>query len=104
MQEDFFEHRGSYDLILEQTFFCAIDPSLRKSYVRKIQELLRPGGKLVGVLWSVAMNEDQPPFGGSLDEYEKLFDSQFQIITLEPCYNSIKPRKGREAFILLNRT
>src|SRR4249920_959124 len=27
---DFFEHQGTYDLVLEQTFFCAIDPSLRK--------------------------------------------------------------------------
>ncbi|MGB1729764.1 MAG: methyltransferase domain-containing protein, partial [Crocinitomicaceae bacterium] len=26
---DFFEHKGSYDLIIEQTFFCAINPQLR---------------------------------------------------------------------------
>lgn len=26
--QDFFDHTGSYDLILEQTFFCALDPSL----------------------------------------------------------------------------
>jgi len=23
---DFFEHEGQYDLIIEQTFFCALDP------------------------------------------------------------------------------
>lgn len=28
---DFFTHTGEYDLILEQTFFCAINPNLRKS-------------------------------------------------------------------------
>lgn len=28
---DFFSHKGEYDLILEQTFFCALDPELRKN-------------------------------------------------------------------------
>jgi hypothetical protein len=31
--DDFFNHNGEYDLILEQTFFCALDPSLRSRYV-----------------------------------------------------------------------
>ena len=34
---DFFEHVGEYDLILEQTFFCAINPQLRKDYVAKMK-------------------------------------------------------------------
>ena len=29
IQGDFFEHKGSYDLILEQTFFCALPPQMR---------------------------------------------------------------------------
>lgn len=102
-QEDFFKHQGSYDLILEQTFFCAIDPASRTSYVKKAEEILNPGGKLVGVLWSVPMNEEQPPFGGSMDEYMALFSPQFHINTLESCYNSIKPRMGREVFIHLTK-
>ena len=27
IQDDFFKHVGQYDLIIEQTFFCAIDPA-----------------------------------------------------------------------------
>ena len=50
---DFFAHEGQYDLIIEQTFFCAIDPSLRERYAEKMSELLAPGGKLVGVLLSL---------------------------------------------------
>ena len=46
---DFFKHQGEYDLILEQTFFCAINPQLRKDYVTKMNELLAINGKLVGV-------------------------------------------------------
>jgi hypothetical protein len=44
--EDFFAHRGRYELILEQTFFCAIDPSLRKNYVRNMFNLLAYKGRL----------------------------------------------------------
>jgi methyl halide transferase len=27
IESDFFEHTGSYDLILEQTFFCSFEPT-----------------------------------------------------------------------------
>src|SRR5438270_14029085 len=37
--EDFFLHKGKYDLIVEQTFFCALDPSLRKAYADKMATL-----------------------------------------------------------------
>jgi len=103
IQGDFFDHQGNYDLIIEQTFFCAIDPTLRRDYVQKCRELLNPGGKLVGLLWSVPMNENQPPFGGSMEEYRELFQADFQLDILEASYNSIKPRAGREAFIKLIR-
>lgn len=100
---DFFEHQGQYDLIVEQTFFCAIDPALRKQYVNKIQELLKPGGKLAGVMFGVPLNDDHPPFGGSLEEYQKLFADQFTILHMEPCSNSIAPRMGNELFVEMTK-
>lgn len=30
---DFFEHKGNYDYIIEQTFFCALPPTMRQKYV-----------------------------------------------------------------------
>jgi methyl halide transferase len=94
---DFFTHTGEYDLILEQTFFCAIDPSLRPKYVQKMSELLAENGKLVGLLFEVQFPKN-PPFGGSKEEYENLFLKKFDIKILEPCYNSAKPRQGSELF------
>ena len=94
---NFFEHKGQYDLILEQTFFCAIDPALRSSYVTKMHELLTPGGKLVGVLFNRSF-EGGPPFGGSKEEYELLFSKHLHIKKMELCYNSIPPRQGAELF------
>jgi SAM-dependent methyltransferase len=100
---DFFQLKGSYDIIVEQTFFCALDPSLRPAYAAKMAELLKPGGRLVGVLFNDTLNTDKPPFGGTKEEYISYFRPYFEIIHFEPCYNSIPPRAGRELFIYLTK-
>jgi SAM-dependent methyltransferase len=99
--EDFFEHKGSYDLIIEQTFFCAINPSERNHYAQKAHELLVKGGKLIGVLFDDPLNDDHPPFGGNKEEYKKYFKPYFEFKVFDKAYNSIKPRMERELFILL---
>jgi len=96
---DFFKHEGIYDLIIEQTFFCAIDPSLRSRYVERMHHLLAPGGKLVGVLFDDPLNKDKPPFGGHRTDYLPLFRKHFSQVTMEPCYNSIVPRARRELWL-----
>ncbi|GAB3837735.1 methyltransferase domain-containing protein [Hymenobacter jeollabukensis] len=104
LQADFFQLTGSFDLLVEQTFFCALDPSLRPVYARKCAELLRPGGKLVGLLFDGPVGPgDGPPFGGTRAEYRQLFEPYFEFLHFEPAYNSIKPRQGRELFISLQR-
>ncbi|WP_255512772.1 methyltransferase [Flavobacterium sp. GT3R68] len=103
IQSDFFDLEGQYDLILEQTFFCAIDPELRKSYVQKIKSLLKPTGKLAGLLFQFPLTEVGPPFGGSIEEYKNLFKNDFTIKTIETAYNSIKPRKENELFFIFEK-
>ncbi|MEC5142338.1 methyltransferase domain-containing protein [Chitinophaga sp. 212800010-3] len=99
LEEDFFAHTGVYDLILEQTFFCAIDPSLRTDYVKHMYSLIRPGGHLVGVLFDRNFSHAGPPYGGTEEEYRKLFEDDFEFKTLQPCYNSHPARQGSELFI-----
>ncbi len=96
---DFFEIKGSYDLIIEQTFFCALDPQLREAYVKKMSELLNADGKLVGLLFNTNFKVS-PPFGGQLSVYQDQFGKHFEIIKMEPCYNSIAPRAGKELFFI----
>jgi len=103
LHADFFELEDTFDLILEQTFFCALDPSLREAYTDKMHQLLKPGGKLVGLLFNIPLNDDRPPFGGNKDEYEKLFSEKFKIEKMETAYNSIPPRAGNELFFILKR-
>ncbi|TWI85335.1 thiopurine S-methyltransferase [Lacibacter cauensis] len=99
---DFFAHEGQYDLILEQTFFCAIDPALRNQYVQQMQRLLKPGGKLVGVLFNRSF-EGGPPFGGSKEEYEERFSPYLHLKKMELCTNSIPPRANAELFFIAEK-
>lgn len=99
---NFFEFEGSFDLILEQTLFCAIDPSLRTEYAEKSSSLLHSGGKLVGVLFNREF-DGGPPFGGSKSEYIDRFTPFFSKLSMEECYNSIEPRLGSEVFINLTK-
>ena len=96
---DFFKLIDTYDLIVEQTFFCAIDKNLSQAYARKVADLLKPQGKLVGLLFDAPLNEDHPPYGGTTKEYMGYFEPYFDIEIMEPCYNSIEPRSGREVWI-----
>ena len=98
---DFFEHNNSYDLIIEQTFFCAINPQLRDNYAIHSAKILKPNGKLVGLLFNDPLNTDHPPFGGNKSVYISHFEPYFNIEIMETSYNSIKPRSGRELFIKL---
>ena len=103
IHDDFFNHQGKYDLIVEQTFFCALDPVLRQKYVDKMAGLLAEKGKLAGLLFDFELTEDGPPFGGSIDEYLQQFSEKFNIKKLERCYNSILPRAGRELFFIFEK-
>lgn len=103
LHQDFFELNNKFDLIVEQTFFCALNIDLRKQYVEKMFQLLNPNGKLVGLLFDFPLTESGPPFGGSLVEYVDLFSKYFKIKTLERATNSIKERQGKELFFIFER-
>ena len=100
---DFFKLEGNYDLIIEQTFFCALNPELRSKYAQKMLSLLSPNGKLVGLFFQFPLTEVGPPFGGSKEEYLKLFSIDFEIKTIQTAYNSIKPREGNELFFIFTK-
>lgn len=96
-QQNIFDHHERYDFVVEQTLFCALDPTLRENYAQHMSTLLLPEGKLVGVFFNRAF-EGGPPFGGSQEEYEVLFKKYFEHVRFEPCMNSIPQRAGSELF------
>lgn len=101
--DNFFNLEISFDLIIEQTFFCAIDPNLRFSYSKKVSELLCKNGKLVGLLFDDTFSNDTPPFGGSKIEYLGYFQPYFEILIMETAYNSHPKRANRELFFMVQK-
>ncbi|MGZ3713294.1 MAG: methyltransferase domain-containing protein [Bdellovibrionota bacterium] len=107
-RQDFFAlpslpfHRGRYDLMLEYTFFCAIDPGLRARYVETAAALIKPGGLLVGLFFPLSSKEEGPPFVVKREEVEELFRPYFDL-KIETPQRSIKPRDGREFLGIFTR-
>lgn len=103
LHQDFFDLNERFDLIVEQTFFCALNPSERSRYVVKMHSLLKENGKLAGLLFNIPLFEDHPPFGGNEQEYRQLFSEYFSIDIMETAHNSIPKRAGNELFIKLQK-
>jgi thiopurine S-methyltransferase len=104
---NFFEHKGNYDVIIEQTFFCSFVPTdeNRSAYAKQMASLLKPFGKLVGLWFNFPLTNDMEkrPFGGDKTLYLKYLEPYFKTVIFEPCYNSITPRQGKELFGLFTK-
>ena len=59
LEGDFFDNAlavdNPADLLFEHTCFCAIDPSLRPSYVEAAARWLVPGGRLFGIFFWILL-------------------------------------------------
>jgi hypothetical protein len=69
-----------------------------------VYDLLKNNGKLVGVLFNREFpDKDNPPFGGTIDEYLFLFSKLFTKVDIMHCYNSIPQRENSEVFIKISK-
>ncbi len=103
VEGDFFELYEKFDLILEQTFFCALEPNLRNDYINQMYKLLKPNGFLGGLLFGIEFDKQGPPFGGNLQTYKEAFSQLFEIVKMDVCQNSIPERLGSEIFFVVKR-
>ncbi len=97
---DVFDLRGqepAFDLIIEHTCFCAIDPARRDEYVTAVADALVPGGTLIGIFFAHG-REGGPPFTTSAKEIRERFGQRFIIDTLATAEGSVITRRGDELF------
>ena len=104
IKNDFFKldksFYGFFDIILEYTFFCAIDPLKRKEYVNLCSKILKKNGKLIAIFIPITDNLKQnPPFFVSNNDINELFSPRFNLFKQDFSHLSIKSRKGNEIFI-----
>jgi len=106
LHQDFFElgedHFSRYDLMLEQTFFCAIPPAKRSAYVETAARILKKGGLLAGLFYETC-EAGGPPFNTTHADILDHFSDRFDIETLEKTPHSIERRKDKEWLGLLRK-
>jgi len=98
---DIHEYDGYFDYVLEHTCYCAIHPTRRHTYAMTVRDLLKPGGKLIGLWWLLDHGKGGPPY--SLDKTE-LFTTFQQFFNIDLAYipgDSVPERKGKELFTVM---
>ncbi|KAL8482709.1 hypothetical protein ACS0TY_025667 [Phlomoides rotata] len=100
LKTDFFTWRPEqlFNLIIDYTFFCAIEPELRSLWARKVSDLLEPDGELITLMFpQIDDHEGGPPFKVSIADYEEVLHSVgFEATHISENELVIAPRKGRE--------
>ncbi len=96
------KQRGQFGYVVENSCFCAIDPSQRSAYVDLVADLLKPGGLLLGI-FRIHDRPDGPPFGSNETEIRGLFGWQFEVVRFDEMESSIERRQGEERLVVLRR-
>jgi hypothetical protein len=84
-----------FDLVYERTFLCSLPPSLWENYTRRVAQLLRAGGALVGFFF-YGNEPDPPPYPLSDQQALELFGKQFQLLRDEAVPDSVPMFSGME--------
>ncbi|SVB64197.1 uncharacterized protein METZ01_LOCUS217051, partial [marine metagenome] len=94
-----------FDYVIEQTCFCAINPSRREEYEQLVKTIIKPNGKLIGLWFPLdkPMDDGGPPWGTTISEVKSIFYDGWKIEKEEFPELSISPRKNREKLIIFKR-
>ncbi len=89
------ELSGRFDVILEQTCFCAIHPTRRPFYVAAAVHCLKPGGEVIGLFYHTG-EQGGPPFDTDPEDVRRLFSPFFKIEHFAVTPHSHPRRRERE--------
>jgi len=111
VQENIFEINSKYfnffDIVLEYTCFCAIEPQRRSEYIKSVNNILNKKGQFIALFFPTERKEEDldkgPPFYVNLDETLLMFKNNFNIVKIDKNPNSIKPRKGFESLVIMDK-
>lgn len=93
------EYRNSFDLVIEHTCFCAIDPERRSELVSVWKNILSAEGQLLGVFFVMPKNFG-PPYGGTEEELNDLLSPYFRYNLWVRSKASHPGRLGKELVVL----
>ncbi|GAB4858949.1 Probable thiol methyltransferase 2, variant 4 [Ancistrocladus abbreviatus] len=94
-----------FDLIFDYTFFCAIEPTMRSAWARRMQELLKSDGELITLMFPIDDQVGGPPYKTSVADYEDVLHPMgFQAVSIVDNELAVGRRKGREKLGRWKRT
>ena len=102
---DFFAlDEGTFDVVYERAFLCALPRRLWSQWAARVAELVRPGGELAGFFY-FDDNERGPPFGVAPHALTDLLKGNFILEneTRVPPDQSIPVFKGKEVWQVWKR-
>lgn len=94
--------KNSFDLVIEHTCYCAINPQSRGELAKIWHQLLAQKGQLMGVFFAMEARKG-PPFGGTEWELRERLRKNFDFLFWGRWRNSIPQRQGRELFVLAQK-
>jgi len=74
---------GTFDFVWEQTCLCALPPERRSDYVSVLRRVLKPGGRLLALLWNHGQ-PGGPPYDITPALARELFLGPLVELGLEP--------------------
>ncbi len=90
------EFTENFDVVYEYTTYCAINPERREEYLAKICSFIKPGGRLIAILFPVDGREGGPPFNIDYSAFYEQAKNHVKLEFFSRQINSVKTRKGKE--------
>ena len=93
---------GSFDLVYERTFLCALSPARRKDYGQRMAELIKPGGVLCGFFF-FGPEDDPPPHPIDEAGLKQILGSDFEKVEDMAVLDSLPLFAGKERWQVWRR-
>src|ERR1700730_15903194 len=90
-----FDFQSRFDLIYERTFLCALHPRRWPQYARRVAQLLRPRGRLVGIFF-YGKEPEPPPYPLNEARAAEIFGKCFRLIRDVKISDSVATFAGME--------
>jgi SAM-dependent methyltransferase len=105
MRADFFksDFGRRFDLVYERTFLCAMHPRRWARYAKRVAELLRPGGKLIGIFF-YGTEPEPPPYPINKAQAANIFGKYFRLLRDLKVSDSVPMFAGMERWQEWERT
>ncbi len=85
-----------FDYVYEFATYNGINPERRKEYLEIISSLLKPGGKLIAILFPMNNKEGEEPFYVSPKDFYKEASGLFKLELSTKTLNSAEPVRGKK--------